>query len=190
MRMGTEENQCFRSWNAFSTYMPSQALDERCQWRRHSTEVSHKSLIEMNKTPKTLNLLDRAGSRPIDHRSYLLGVHQYTGLRHDVPQEGDLRNVKLTLFGLHEQVMSEESLKDLADMLDMFNHEDEDVIQVHKHEQVKEDEQHIIDQDLENGWSISKSKRHDPILIISIRSVERCLPFISLSDVHQILHVP
>ena len=108
-----------------------------------------------------LDLLDCAGPRPIDHRFYLLGVHPYTALRHDVHQEGYPRNVKCTLFSLHEEVMREESLKDLANMLDVFNHgprEDEDVIQVHKHELVKEVAQHIINQGLENGGSISKSK--------------------------------
>lgn len=91
--------------------------------------------------------------------------------------------MKLTLFGLHEQMMSEESLKNLPDMLDVFNHglgEDEDVIQEHKHELVKEVVMHIIVRGLENGWSISKSKRHDPVLIMSIRSVFHCLPLFSV----------
>lgn len=172
--------------------MPSRALGECCQWRRHSTKVSQKSPVEISKTPKTLKLLDRAGWRPVDHSSYLLGVHLYTALRHDVPKEGELRNVKLTLLGLHEQVISEESLKNLADMLDVFNHglgEDEDVIQVHKHELVKEVAQHIVNQSLENSWSISNSKRHEPVLIMSIGSVEHCLPLVSLSDAHQIVRL-
>ena len=75
----------------------------------------------------------------------------------------------------------------------MFNHglgEDEDVIHVHKHELVKEVGQHIIYQGLENVWSVSKSKRHDTVLIMPIRSVERCLPLVSLSDAYQIVRVP
>ena len=50
--------------------------------------------------------------------------------------------------------------------------------------------QHIINQGLENGWSICKFKRHATVLIMSIRGVERCISLVFLSNAHQIVRVP
>jgi hypothetical protein len=158
--MGAEEKRCFRSWNAFSTAGVQLACPAKplvCAVNGAATELkSHKSPVDISKTQKTQNFFDCAGPRPVDHRFYLLGVHPHTALRHDAPQEGDLRNVKHT--SRPSQTSGERGVfEEPGELVDVFNHgpgEDEDVIQVHKHELVNEITQHIINQCLEKRLGI------------------------------------
>ena len=71
--------------------------------------------------------------------------------------------MEFTLLHLHKELIVEETLKNMANMLDVRLHvrrEDEDIVQVDKDEHVEHLMKDVINQDLKHSWSISESKRH------------------------------
>ncbi len=66
---------------------------------------------------------------------------------------------------------------------------DENVIEVHYHENVKLFCQDLIDVILEYGQCIDQSKRHHLVLKIAIADFESCFPFTAFSDPHSMVGI-
>lgn len=69
---------------------------------------------------KTLYLFDGGGLWPVSDGLGFLRVHLDVALGDNEPEEGDLRDMELTLLRLDIEMVLEEALKDLADMVDML----------------------------------------------------------------------
>ena len=67
---------------------------------------------------------------------------------------------------------------------------DEDVIQVYQHASIGEVTKDVIHEVLEGGGHVHKSKRHDTPFKGAIAGAESGLPFITLSDSDQMVHIP
>ncbi len=66
---------------------------------------------------------------------------------------------------------------------------DEDVIEVHYHENVKLLCQDLVDSTLERGRCVDQSKKHDLIFEVTIAGPESRLPFIAFPDLHSMVSI-
>ncbi len=66
---------------------------------------------------------------------------------------------------------------------------DEDVIEVHNHENVELLCQDCVDVALKRGRRVGQSKRHDLIFEVTITGPEGYLPFIIFSDPHSMVGI-
>jgi hypothetical protein len=76
--------------------------------------------VDIDKSQETLQLHSGCGLRPIHHRFHLVRMHPNTPCSDDISKEGDGGAKELTLLRLHEQLVMQETLKDLLDMEDVL----------------------------------------------------------------------
>lgn len=98
--------------------------------------------------------------------------------------------MKFILLGLDIKLVLEETLQDLANMLDMrllVRREDQYIIQVDKNKVMQKVPKDVIYQCLENSWSVSQAKRHHQIRIMTAGGVKSSLPLIPLHDSDQMM---
>ena len=96
------------------------------------------------------------------------------------------------LLCFDEQPVLQQVLEYQADVAGVLRRglgEDQDVVQVDHDEDVEEIPQHVINQGLENSWSVSQPERHDEVLKVTQVSVKPRLPFVPLSDPYQMVCV-
>ena len=67
--------------------------------------------------------------------------------------------------------------------------EDEDIIQIDVHKPVQQIMEDIVDEGLEDSWSVGESKQHHHILEVAKRSIKRRLPFVSFLYAYQLICV-
>lgn len=78
---------------------------------------------------------------------------------------------------------------EVVDILTPGLGEDQDVVVVHKDEAVDYVSDYIIDKGLKEGRGVGQAEGHNKVLVVPGWSVERCLPFVPLSDVDQMVSV-
>ncbi len=66
---------------------------------------------------------------------------------------------------------------------------DEDVIEIHYHENVKLLGQDLVDVALKRGRCVGQSERHDLVLEMAIAGPESRLPFIAFPDPHSMVGI-
>ena len=66
---------------------------------------------------------------------------------------------------------------------------DEDIIEIHYHENVELLCQDLVDITLERGRCIGQSKRHDLVLEVTIAGPEGRFPFIAFLDLHSMVSI-
>lgn len=87
--------------------------------------------------------------------------------------------------------MSQEVLEDLAEIRDVglqVRREDENIIVIHKHKDIKHVPQNIIDQCLKHSKSILKPKGNHKGLVVSTGVFKHC-PFIPLANCDKLVSI-
>lgn len=100
--------------------------------------------------------------------------------------------MKLTFLGLHVEMIVKESLEDPADVLLMlfqWPRENEDIVKIYKYKLIKHVPENVVYRGLEHSGVIGEPERHYQILLFACGSVEGRLPFVPLSDPHEMVSV-
>ncbi len=66
---------------------------------------------------------------------------------------------------------------------------DEDVIEIHYHENVEFLDQDLVDVTLKRGWCVGQSERHNLVLEMTIAGSEGRLPFIAFPNPHSMIGI-
>ena len=72
-------------------------------------------------------------------------------------------------------------------MISVLAYKDQDVVKIYDAKVVKVFMEGVVDIILEGCRSICKSKGHNKVLVIAIMYIEHYLPFISLSDLNEVV---
>lgn len=122
-------------------------------------------MVYKNLQKEALQVRAALQHRPVSHLPYFRGVGPHMPTLNDETEEIHRKSVKLAFLCLDISVF-EETLEHQADMLDVplqVLGEDEDVIQVDKHEPTQHVVEDVVDQILEHHRRIGETERHNQV---------------------------
>ena len=154
--------------------------------------VINKTSIEIAESKEDLNVVGRARSRPVCDGGQFFGVHLDPISANQEAKVFHLTLVELAFLGVGKQVSVFEFVEDEFDMGVMFSlgfRENEDVVKVDNTENAKIFAKGVLDEGLKGGGCIGESKRHDEVLVESLRCPERGFPFIASTNSDEVERV-
>ena len=152
--------------------------------------IEYKASVKVCKSQEGLNLLNSSRSRPFEDSINLgLGHRDTRGIDHKAEEFSSV-NIKFAFFSFGIKLMFLKASKNFSNMFIMFLRSlgvNEDIIQIDYHifvEDVREDAVHIT---LESSGSVGEAEVHDHKIKGSIMSSEGGFPFITGSNVDEVV---
>ena len=152
--------------------------------------IEYKASVKVCKSQEGLNLLNGSRSGPFEDSVNLGLGHRNTGGIGHKAKEFSSVNIKFTFFSFGIKLMFLKASKNFSNMFIMFLRSlgvNEDIVQIDYHifvKDVREDAVHIT---LESSRSIGEAEVHDHKIKGTIMSSEGGFPFITRSDVDEVV---
>ncbi len=152
--------------------------------------MRNESLIEFNEPKKTLNISNRSWGSLIHNGLNLMKVHANAISKNNITQEFHFKFMESTFFQFGIKINFSKFFQNNMYMVFMVCHvlwENEDVINVTNHKIIQIFMEDIIHHMLKNNKCINKAKGHHNIFKMAIMSSKHHLPFITFSNVPQVV---